>query len=83
MMDLDCFWGLIDLARDKVEASRGPEGHPLLSDEDALAEVLNTLPAEDIVQFDHRFSERIIAAYHLDLWAALAIIEGNPVRRGT
>lgn len=77
MMDLDRFWHLIEQARQKIDASRGPQGYPLLSDEDALAEVLATLPPEDIIQFDHRFSERIIAAYHWDLWAALAIIEGG------
>jgi hypothetical protein len=77
MMDLDRFWDLIEQARQKIDASRGPQGYPLLSDEDALTEVLATLPPEDIIQFDHRFSERIIAAYHWDLWAALAIIEGG------
>lgn len=77
MMELGRFWALIDQASEKIEASRGPEGHPTLADEDALAEVLATLSPDDIVQFDHRFSERIIAAYHWDLWAALAIIEGG------
>ena len=77
MMDLDRFWHLIEQARQKIDASQGSQGYPLLSDEDALTEVLATLPPEDIIQFDHRFSERIIAAYHWDLWAALAIIEGG------
>lgn len=76
MMDLDRFWDVIEQTRQKIDASKGPQSEPLLSDEDALAEVLATLPPEDIIAFEHRFSERIIAAYHWDLWAALAIIEG-------
>ena len=76
MMGLDRFWDLIEQARRKTDASKGPEGYPLLDDENALAEVLATLSPEDIVQFDHRYSERIIAGYDWDLWAALAIIEG-------
>jgi hypothetical protein len=77
MMELDRFWDLIDQARRKIDASKGPEGYPLLDDEDALAEVLATLSPEEIVQFDHRYSERIIAGYNWDLRAALAIIEGG------
>jgi hypothetical protein len=77
MMHLDRFWDLIEQARRKIEASKGPDGYPLLSDTDALAEVLAALSPEEVVQFDHRFEERIIAAYHWDLWAALAIIEGG------
>jgi hypothetical protein len=76
MMDLDRFWDLIEQARLKINASAGPEGYPVLNDCDALAEVLAELSPGDIVQFDQRFSERMLAAYQWDLWAALAIIEG-------
>lgn len=77
MMNLDRFWDLIEQARRKIDASKGSPGDLLLSDEEALAEVLAPLPPEDIIQFDQRFSERIIAAYRWDLWAALAILEGG------
>jgi hypothetical protein len=76
MMDLDHFWDLIEQARRTIDASQGPEGNPLLSDEDALGQVLATLTPEEVIQFDHRFTERLYAAYHWDLWAALAVIEG-------
>jgi hypothetical protein len=32
MMELDRFGDLIEQARQKIEASKGPEGYPLLGD---------------------------------------------------
>lgn len=75
-MDVDRFWDLIEQARQRIEASKGSDGREPLDDCEALAEVLEQLEPDEIVQFDHRYSERMLAAYNWDLWAALAVIEG-------
>jgi hypothetical protein len=77
MMDLERFWRLIEEVRQKLQKSVGRDGYPTLSDEAALTEVLSNLTPEEIVAFDERLDERMDAAYHWDLWAALYIIEGG------
>ena len=76
MMDIDRFWELVEQTRQRQIASpRDDDGFPELDDEGALTETLSELTPEEIVQFDRRFGERMLAAYHWDLWGAYDIIE--------
>jgi hypothetical protein len=73
MMNSDRFWELIEQTRQRYLASR-TDCDPALVEHDALAQTLSTLDPEEIIQFDQRLEERVIAAYqHWDLWAALHI----------
>lgn len=72
MMNTDRFWDLIEQARQRYFASRSDTG-PTLVEHEALAQTLSELEPAEIIEFDQRLSERVIAAYHWDLWAALYI----------
>ncbi|WP_425613618.1 DUF4240 domain-containing protein [Anatilimnocola sp. NA78] len=72
MMTTDRFWELIEQTRQRFFASQS-DSSPAIVEHEALAQTLSELEPEEIIQFDQRFGERIIAAYHWDLWAALFI----------
>jgi Protein of unknown function (DUF4240) len=71
MMSSDRFWELIEQTRKRYFASHS-DGPPLV-EHAALAKALSELDPTEIIEFDQRLEERIIAAYHWDLWAALYI----------
>jgi hypothetical protein len=72
MMNPDRFWELIEQTRQRFFASRSDSG-PTIVEHEALSQTLSELAPPEIVEFDERLTERIIAAYHWDLWAALQI----------
>jgi hypothetical protein len=61
---------LIEETRQRFFASHKDSG-PALVEHYALAETLSQLDPAEIIEFDERFEERVNAAYHWDLWAAL------------
>jgi hypothetical protein len=73
MLDLDRFWILIEQTRQQLRTSVDADRQEAHQECIALAETLYELTPPEIVQFDQRFEERIIAAYHWGLWGALNI----------
>ena len=73
MMDSDHFWELIEQTRRRFFASRKQSG-PAVVEHEALVQTLSELDPAEIIEFDERLEERVIAAYHWDLWAALHVL---------
>jgi hypothetical protein len=71
-MNADRFWQLIEETRQRFFAYQQDNG-PALVEHEALTKTLSQLDPAEIIQFDERLEERVIAAYHWDLWAALYI----------
>lgn len=62
-MDIQVFWRALDAAKDSDK--------PL---DEAVVDYLLTLPADEILAFEHRFSLLRAAVYRWDVWAAAYLI---------
>jgi hypothetical protein len=65
-MDAEAFWHVLDTAK--------ASDKPL---DVAIVDHLSTLPAEEILAFEHRFSRPRDAVYRWNLWAAAFLIGGG------
>ncbi|MEU6071990.1 DUF4240 domain-containing protein [Streptomyces sp. NPDC047082] len=65
-MDTEAFWRLLGTAEDS--------GEPL---DDAVAAQLAAMPAEEILAFEHRFTQLRHAIHRWDVWAAAYLIGGG------
>jgi hypothetical protein len=64
----ELFWSLIDQARGDSSASARPE---------RLAEILNRLSDDEILDFGHKFYEKVCDLNKWQLWAAGYVIAGG------
>ena len=67
-MDQQQFW---DIIQDSLRAGNTEDQIELLSD------LLEKLPAEELVEFDHIFRQLHEDCYHWDIWAAAYTIQGG------
>jgi hypothetical protein len=65
-MDTEAFWRVVDAAKDSDK--------PLAV---AVVDHLSALPAEEILDFEYRFSRLRDAVYRWDVWAAAFLIGGG------
>jgi hypothetical protein len=68
-MDIDEFWKLIAISRQKMKSQWDQHA--------VLEQVLQELPAEEIVSFGEHYYKLRSLAYRWDLWAVAYIIEGG------
>jgi ABC-type oligopeptide transport system substrate-binding subunit len=68
-MSID-FWKIVEAAKDSA-------GSYMDARPDALKEILLTISADEIVEFDLEYRRKLIESYRWDLWGAAYLINGG------
>lgn len=77
-MDRDQFWEIIDRSRRQAAEVKRDQATDFLDVHIAkLADELRKLPPEEVISFDHHFTECMEEAYRWDLWGAAYWLHGG------